>query len=594
MIFFFYCRKSKDLPLSVLLIHSSAKIEDFSAIKNAYSSVLEEEGIPFQWKHFHYLLEKDTSILLKNHPAVIFPDRFASYLPVDLRLWLEDYLSSGGKAMLVYDCGSKNKELRFLENSIFTKLVGLDYVFYDQLGSAAYADVPVKFSQKKDADFFGFPPGKLNDENKIVSYGYNELKYSVARCQDISKNPGKSKVFSYAIYPDDKEINSSLKTISKGQLFFVNLPLGYLKAFGSDDLIARTHLRTFLFKICKIPHLVNAPFAQGGLNLNFHIDDNEEKKAVNKMIQNEIIRPDLEYSFSVCAGDFLNEPGDGLGLDVQHQGASVVKKLMKYGVIGSHGGWAHNWFAEKMKKEELTRSEIKKYIAKNKTVLEEITGYQITEYASPEGIHPQPLQTEILEELGFCCYYYPGDAGSGPNRTFAQGKMVSKNVVAFPVMPNRQLASIQEMAWENVSPAEFYDWLNDLKEYVIKNKLVRMLYSHPNDLNNNQQYIPQFSRFLDELQTAQQTGEIQVKPLSYFSEFVTRFLRTEFYFFQTKNGIKIELENPQSLAGISVALPTAKYQIPNNENFYIRLEKDYFYLICDEDVKNITVECLDN
>jgi peptidoglycan/xylan/chitin deacetylase (PgdA/CDA1 family) len=86
-----------------------------------------------------------------------------------------------------------------------------------------------------------------------------------------------------------------------------------------------------------------------------------------------------------------------------------------------------------MHNQDMDPQSIEEYIAKNNRALEEITGYKIEEYSAPLGAHPQPLATQVLERLGMIAYYYCGDSGSAPNRTFSDGGMVSEHVVAFPV-----------------------------------------------------------------------------------------------------------------------------------------------------------------
>jgi len=35
--------------------------------------------------------------------------------------------------------------------------------------------------------------------------------------------------------------------------------------------------------------------------------------------------------------------------------------MNKYGIIGSHGGWAHNWFAKNLEEGKFTQKEILHY-----------------------------------------------------------------------------------------------------------------------------------------------------------------------------------------------------------------------------------------
>ena len=52
--------------------------------------------------------------------------------------------------------------------------------------------------------------------------------------------------------------------------------------------------------------------------------------------------------------------------------------------------------------------EIYEYIKKNNDSLSNVTGYKITEYAAPAGVHPQPLMTKELEKLEKVLLLYRG------------------------------------------------------------------------------------------------------------------------------------------------------------------------------------------
>lgn len=130
---------------------------------------------------------------------------------------------------------------------------------------------------------------------------------------------------------------------------YVNLPLGYLKSYA-DDFPLRTFLRTFLFKVVKIPHLVNVPYGTGGLVVNWHVDSSIDWKSIPYMIENNYLRKGIEYSIDITAGDFRDKPGDGLGFDACGKGKDLVRKLAEFGIIGSHGGWGHNFFSNNIMK----------------------------------------------------------------------------------------------------------------------------------------------------------------------------------------------------------------------------------------------------
>ncbi len=360
------------------------------------------------------------------------------------------------------------------------------------------------------------------------------------------------------------------------------LPLGYIKAY-SDDLPLRSVIRTFLFKVLNIPHLLNTPYGIGGLIINFHIDSSIDWKSISYMIERGYFVKDLQFSSHITAGDFRDIPGDKLGFDACNKGRNYVKMVMLYSEIGSHGGWAHNWFSEGILKGKFSKKEIEEYIKKNNRCLESITGYKIREYSAPNGVHPQPDTTEILEKLGMIAYYYTGDSGSSPNRTFFNGKMVSSRVIAFPITPFEQNASLFEMWRAGIKEEKLENFLFKLLRYVIKEKTVRLFYSHPYDIFN----YPKIKKFINEASKMKRIGLIKVESMSYFADFFLRFLNTK-YIFEIKHGLlEVKLENTQGLEGITLAI-SKKYKLLSDHFLLtIKLDKNYNYITINKDVKNL-------
>jgi hypothetical protein len=321
---------------------------------------------------------------------------------------------------------------------------------------------------------------------------------------------------------------------------------------------------------------MNTEAGRGGIVINWHVDSAVEHKTLPIMIKTGLIRKDIKASFDITAGYFLDNPGDGLGFDGCGKGKPLVEIMKSYGVIGSHGGWAHNWFAKNIEDGLFKEKEIRENIVKNNRCLETITGYKITEYAAPVGVHPQPVTTRILEDLGIIAYYYTGDTGSGPNRTFYEGKMVSEKVIAFPVMPFGRMASLYEMAvLDKKKDSEVREWLFNMLSYSERNRTVRLFYSHPYNIEN---YPQAMKAFMDKVEKMQQAGEITVRSMNDFARFFLRFLKTAYTFRTEGNGLKVTLSNPDGLAGITVAIPKARYNPPAERDYSITEDEKYFYV----------------
>ncbi len=544
----------------------------------AYKSVLEEEGIPFQFVSVSYLLSANPAELEANCPAIIFPDNICSSLPPDIKPWVSSYLAAGGSCLFVYDAGVRTPGGFYRDESLFTEFCGVNYVLYSTLKERSYVKGSIQFKDNVAAGYFGIPPGKLFGGKLLTGYVYGSLQYPIARTETAGGFSADD-VYAYAVIGENDRLPAViLRNYGKGKVVYVNLPLGFLKAY-SDDLPLRSVLRTFAFKVVHLPHLLNVPRGKGGLVINWHIDANIDYKSIPFMIEKKYLRKGLEYSLHITAGDFRDKPGDGLGFDAEGKGRKYAEMLLGYGIIGSHGGWAHNWFADNIERGLFKKPEVEMYIKKNNDALKAITGYNITEYAAPVGVHVQPYTTEALQELGMGSYYYTGDSGSSPNRTFSNGVMISTCVIAFPLMPLGISASFYEMEQAGRTPREVKDWLLSTVDYITSNRTVRLIYSHPYNISS---YPGPISDFLDYAQARMRAGDLTVKPMSYFAEFMMRFLRTEYYFSRVNGGLEVNIDNPEGLKDITVAVPRNGYIQPEGADISVSSDEDYYYMVVND------------
>ena len=285
-----------------------------------------------------------------------------------------------------------------------------------------------------------------------------------------------------------------------------------------------------------------------------------------------IFNKKLKYSIDITAGTFNDKPGDGHGFDACGKGKKIVRQIMPYGEIGSHGGWGHNWFAKNMEENKFSIEKIEKYIRMNNDCLSSVMGRPIREYSAPVGIHP-PTVTKILEDMKIKAYYYTGDTGSAPNRTFLNGKMVSDKVIAFPVTPFGKDASFYEMHKAGRSKKEMRSWLYSMADYAEKNRVIRLMYSHIYDVRN--EYPKVVKDFLNHLIKRQDTGRLNVNTMVYFAEFIERFLKTSSEFKIKKDSLSIEVKNKDSLKDIFMAVPINKFIKPKD---YFSKDENYYYI----------------
>ena len=564
--------------IRVLLVYNPESLKQSPYILDAYESVLQEEGIPYETMDVSKLAGTRPADLFKTVPAVIFPDAILQNAPEQMAAWTRNYLALGGNAAVIYDAGTKDKNGNYLGKAVFADAIGLNYIIYGSKGAEAYASGKIQFISKEAVDFFQIPPGKTINQT-LAGYGYGELTYPFARIERL-ENFSDSSAHAYGITKEgEKTPVVVLGDYAKGKTLYVNLPLGYLKAFG-DDLPLRSALRTFLLEVVQIPHVMSVAKGTGGLVINWHVDSVVEYDTLPVMKKLGLLRKGINASIHITAGDFLNDPGDGKGFEACKMGKSLTRMLSEYGAIGSHGGWAHNWFAANITRGAFKEKEIQEYIDRNNKCLESVLGGKIIEYSAPVGVHPQPEATLALENLGMIAYYYTGDMGSPPNRVFAKGRKVSDKVIAFPLVPFGRSASLYEVhTLDKKTDAEVSEWLAGILDYVARNRTVRLVYSHPRDLG----YYPEPVReFLDKAEVMQGKNVLLIQPMGDIAKFMLRFFKTSYSFSEHGPDLAIALKNAETLKDITVAIPRKTYGKPDWDPKYVQEDDKYYYVTVGE------------
>ena len=256
-------------------------------------------------------------------------------------------------------------------------------------------------------------------------------------------------------------------------------------------------------------------------------------------------------------------------------------------MIGSHGGWIHNLFAEKVDSGEWGEDEIALYLDKNDECLESVTGAAVDEYSAPAGAHPPEIMDRLLRDRGFVAYYTTGDGGGAPTRAFHGGRMLSPELIAFPVMPLGDVASFGEMEEErDLPPAVVRRWLDATVAYCAEQRTVRLVYSHPYNLfisANGHDYRPAFRGWLDDLSARVADGGLQVRPMGDFARFLQRMLATRARFDVVDGELAVSLANPGGLRDLTVALPAARWAAPRAAGLSVTTDGDWHYVVVEEE-----------
>ena len=582
---------SDDSTVEVLVAYNKDLEKDYGYVVDAFMSVLEEEGVPHDKIEIRKIFQADPLYFAKVKPVILFPDGVNQIIPLDIRNWMFQYMHHGGSIGLFYDPATKDRKGNYLKESLFASISGINYVTYDQNREESYTTGNFRIPFQSLRDYLEIPFGKVDENGNLTGYIFGALEYPMAKVE-LTESLGDCEFYSEVI---DKNGNTFpgvvVRKFEKGKVLYVNMPVGHIKAY-SDDLPMRSILRAFLFKDVEIPHLLNVPDGKPGVIWNWHIDDRSDWESIPYLIENDFLKEKLDYSIHITAGPYLDDPDDNFGFDACGEGIKFTQMLMRYGTIGSHGGWAHNWFADQSIAKLMTDEKLREVIVQNNECLESVTSEKVLEYSAPSGAFKQPVTNEILADLGCISYYNTADTGSAPNRNFVNGKMATDKAISFPIMPFRKAASFYEMSnMYMMSPEQISEWLNETINYVVRNRTVRLMYSHPYDIytyldDENKNVIKDF---FNKTVKMVEKGEINFRPMSFFAKFMLRFLKTEYSFTSSKDALHVKLSNGESLDGITVALPKSRYVLEDKDSYKI-LEDEYYYLIVieNESDENIT------
>ena len=226
------------------------------------------------------------------------------------------------------------------------------------------------------------------------------------------------------------------RSYGSGQLLFVNMPLGYFKAIGTDGAPLQGFLNLFARETVGVSTLSVQPAGIGGLIYNWHVDDGDDLNTNVKdlLALKKGANPFKSGPFSIhfTAGPDVIVPGDRKGMDLVNNKKSkdLVKKLLKlkgnnddddddddddgnssksFHEFGSHGGWIHDYWG--MFANEANSPNLTHLLAQNFDAIEDVIGHPIREFSAPVGNTPL-WAINWLENRGVVAMYLVGDLGS--------------------------------------------------------------------------------------------------------------------------------------------------------------------------------------
>lgn len=426
-----------------------------------------------------------------KYSGVILPDQVHKIASDSLITTLDDYVSKGGNLMLVYDAGVFSLEGRYTSNfSRFSNLAGVTYAKYNKLQEKTITWQPVLASKETFSEL-RIPPGKYFEYGNLSDDKSPRIDTKKIQADKTFSMTGyENALISYDIYKTHHQYNGKVLLQSpkgdiiagqrqhgKGTVLYVNLPLGYLKG-RTDGLFLHSFLHYFANKIVHLPYLTAVPAGIGGIVMNWHLDSNVTFRPLKRITELGIYDQG-PYSIHITAGPDSNFIGDHTGINVPKNQRSQewIKFFKGKGYqVGSHGGWIHDHFGDKVK--DKPTKEFESYLVKNKQALEKVLGKPVTEYSAPKGNHPEWV-TNWLEKNNISSYYFTGNTGMAPTRSYRNGVLKNPNVWSFPILPYRDMAGFEELRDYKIKPGDVSQWLTQVSNFSADTHTLRLIYFHP-------------------------------------------------------------------------------------------------------------------
>ena len=544
----------------LLLIPDEMSLTDSRV--NMWLDAAEEEGL-------HVIPMHDSEFIrpfFEDSPAagVILPDSIHKQASDAFVAAVRRFVVAGGRLMLVYDAGTLSPEGKYAPgHSRFSDLAGVDYALYDNLRDKTieWDNVAGEIAHLRELKI---PPGQyypfatdLHDapsteasEPQLRRYKYGDVKYP--------------SFVTSGVYAGQIILHSAAGIVAgehkyeKGSVLFINLPLGYLKG-NTDGLLLHAFLKYFGEHTLSLPYLMAVPDGVGGLVLNWHVDSNAAIRPMQELATWAPLQEQGPYSIHITAGPDAKEFGDHLGFDAEHNPASaeLIQHYVKLGnVIGSHGGWIHDYFSAHVETGNL--ADLEPLLAMNKAALEHVSGKPVVEYSAPNGDQP-PWVTQWLEAHGFIAHYFTGNAGMGPTQGYRDGVRESQNLWEFPVLHLDRAAAFEEMKPEGYSDAEVQSWLEAVTDFSASHHSVRLVYFHPPGILAYKSVVMAWLELTARLKAE---GKFRWYTMTDVANFLNSRKQVEWKLLEKDGVVTLDASHPQSLEHQSWRFAAAEFSKP--------------------------------
>lgn len=392
-------------------------------------------------------------------------------------------------------------------------------------------------------------------QRAISGYGYGYLDYfSFVTQGSYTGTP-------YLTSPDHGLVAGS-RQVGSGRVLFVNLPLGYFKAIGTDSAPLHGFLNLFARQQVQMPTMSVQPKGVGGLVYNWHVDDGDDLTAdMKSLLDSTSVLRRGPFSIHFTAGPDTVTLGDGQGMSLATKAASQTQfsRIKSLGVgheLASHGGWNHDLFG--LGANESNQATYQPWLELNFAAVERLYGKKTTEYSAPQGNNPT-WAVNWLENRGVTGMYFVGDTGSAAIRSWRAGNRLTKSLWSFPLSPYEKYGTFEEFEEFGVTDAVSGQWLQDLQSFVVNKRTNRMFYNHPPGARGHLKPVTDLLARGDLLQLA---GKFRWYTMTQLAQFGERRLATQWNASSNLGFSTFTATHPTSLADMTWLLPKARYAAP--------------------------------
>lgn len=557
-----YSRSRTADPSIVLLIPDEAALD--LPVTQAWLDAAREEGLSVMPMTDDAFLRYGGD--RQRIAGVILPDTVHPQASEMLINQLYRHVEAGGHLFMAFDAALLDSQNgRYAgDQSRLSTLAGVRYAMYAELKDRTMALGRV-YGSRESEQLLGLQPGKMDFKSsdrlplgELTTYGYEHLEHGHFR----TAAPTDPTTGARALLVSDRDdVLVSTHPHGQGSVLLANLALGYLKT-RTDGYLLHRLLGHFADTMLQQPRLMAAPDGVGGLVLNLHVDSNAAQTPLKLLEDNGWFRQG-PFSLHVTAGPDAEREGDGLGLGVDHNPAmaAFLRRMVQAGhEVGNHGGWNHNLFGKQA--DETNRERFEPFLSLNQASMHTATGVVPRSYSAPMGNQPQ-WATEWLQREGFKGYYFTGDNGLGPTRSYQKGaRAPNSDLWAFPVSSYHRIATFEELedAEPEVTPHDMTIYLTELSRFVADQHLVRLFYFHPPAAV---QHLASIDALMAESARLAQEGRFRWYTMEALADFMSRREQARWQPLPPDDGVGgFSASSTASLEGLSWKVPANGHGTP--------------------------------